>query len=438
MPVELEISLKKEGNDVAAEAMNDSHSFIVCPLRDVHRRLQDAAKMWKNASKSYFSPDEFRVAVQPCIQALRSVTWVLQNNKAKLRDFDDWYVAWQKRMRENAVLRWIVDARNRIEKQGDLQTRSILRVTLSRSWHDEPSMELQLPPIMTTEQIADLAVAQVPDREDEEALLRIERHWVDSELPDHELLDALVKGYSFLHELIGEAHQHLTPPFNLHDCEANSSEVQMLSEHMTDASNPRTIWIKLKDREHAVVTPHFQRTSEEELTAAGERYGKDESVIQNLREAKTFQEECAAWFAMAKQILRTDKYHLPTALLKTEKKMHIVNLKMDDRAEKHIALRHLAQQAARLGAQSVFFINEVWLRPATKVSETHYAVDNNERLEALALHGLSKEGMFVTRTAQFQRTHDDIVFRPDHVNSETFPNILLPFCEIWNIRRTKP
>jgi phosphoglycolate phosphatase len=39
----------------------------MCTFGDVHRRLQDAATLWKHASDSYFSPDDFRLAVQPCI-----------------------------------------------------------------------------------------------------------------------------------------------------------------------------------------------------------------------------------------------------------------------------------------------------------------------------------------------------------------------------------
>lgn len=76
---------------------------MMCPLSDVHQRLEDAARMWKRANESYFSPDDFRVSVQPCIQALRSVTWVLQSNKAKIqvrmqRGFRRRYMLWMRRI----------------------------------------------------------------------------------------------------------------------------------------------------------------------------------------------------------------------------------------------------------------------------------------------------------------------------------------------------
>jgi hypothetical protein len=36
---------------------------MMCSLSDVHQRLEDAARMWKRANESYFSPDDFRVSV---------------------------------------------------------------------------------------------------------------------------------------------------------------------------------------------------------------------------------------------------------------------------------------------------------------------------------------------------------------------------------------
>ena len=59
-----------------------------CVFHPVERRLEDAASLWEKAQDSYFSPDDFRLNLQACIQAFRSVTWVLQKQKAKVQDFD--------------------------------------------------------------------------------------------------------------------------------------------------------------------------------------------------------------------------------------------------------------------------------------------------------------------------------------------------------------
>src|SRR5258708_6216246 len=113
------------------------HDDDKCPLRPVHRRMDDAHRLWHQALTAYFYPEEFRVAIQNCVQTLRTVTWLLQNRKADIPHFTTWYAPWQDRMRADAVLRWLVDARNRIEKQGDLAAHSTVHAAVVASYRDE-------------------------------------------------------------------------------------------------------------------------------------------------------------------------------------------------------------------------------------------------------------------------------------------------------------
>src|SRR6476620_4755237 len=92
-----------------------------CPLATIDRRLNDLHRQWHDAEKVYFDPDAFRVAIQTAIQTLRTVTFILQSNKRLIPDFEAWYSPWQDRMKADPLLRWMVDARNKIEKQGDLE-----------------------------------------------------------------------------------------------------------------------------------------------------------------------------------------------------------------------------------------------------------------------------------------------------------------------------
>jgi hypothetical protein len=40
-------------------------------------------------------------------------------------EFEEWYGAWQEKMRADERMRWLVEARNTVEKQGDLDLHSI-------------------------------------------------------------------------------------------------------------------------------------------------------------------------------------------------------------------------------------------------------------------------------------------------------------------------
>src|ERR1039458_683603 len=96
----------------------------MCPIAPAERRLQDAAAFWKQAYDAYFNPNKFRIGLQAAIQALRSVTFVLQAQKNSIAGFEVWYGPQQEAMRNDPKMRWLVEARNFIEKQGDLSTRS--------------------------------------------------------------------------------------------------------------------------------------------------------------------------------------------------------------------------------------------------------------------------------------------------------------------------
>jgi hypothetical protein len=60
------------------------------------QREEGTVGEWHQATDAYFDSDAFRVAIQSAIQTMRSVTFILQKNKAIIPDFDRWYADWQK------------------------------------------------------------------------------------------------------------------------------------------------------------------------------------------------------------------------------------------------------------------------------------------------------------------------------------------------------
>jgi hypothetical protein len=62
-----------------------------CPLSAVDRRIEDVHQQWHQAERAYFHPEPFRVAIQTAIQTLRTVTFILQNKKRDIPDFEAWY-----------------------------------------------------------------------------------------------------------------------------------------------------------------------------------------------------------------------------------------------------------------------------------------------------------------------------------------------------------
>jgi len=114
-----------------------------CPLVAVDRRLEDVHQQWHQAEEAYFDPEAFRIAVQGAIATLRTVTFVLQNLKHQIPQFEQWYEPWRQRFGADPIMKWMNDARNIIEKQGDLTAHSFIRAEFIASYLDEgPKLEV--------------------------------------------------------------------------------------------------------------------------------------------------------------------------------------------------------------------------------------------------------------------------------------------------------
>jgi hypothetical protein len=193
----------------------DSVEYSRCLIPGTHRRLIEAHVHWHQALAHYQEPEVFRANLNALIQALRNVTFILQSEKHSIVDFDDWYPRWRERLRADDVCRWVVDARNKIVKQGELDTDSTAVVKLV-TWQDDMLLESHVPPGAPSS----LIVRNLPLMEHinnmhvlpgdlKSAAISIERRWVVDDLKDTEILEALAHAYAVLAELVLDAHIHL-------------------------------------------------------------------------------------------------------------------------------------------------------------------------------------------------------------------------------------
>ncbi len=116
-----------------------------CPIPKTHRRLVEAHVLWHQSLEQYHQPESFQANLNATIQALRNVTFILQNEKHTFSQFEDWYKRWQDRMKAHPILRWLKEARNTVAKQGDLETSSTAVVKLV-TWKDDVLVESSVPP----------------------------------------------------------------------------------------------------------------------------------------------------------------------------------------------------------------------------------------------------------------------------------------------------
>lgn len=195
--------------------VEQSTDYSLCPIPKTHRRLTEAHLLWHQTQQHYQEPEGFRANLNALIQALRNVTFILQSEKHSFEDFDGWYKRWQERLKSDPISRWVVDARNTIVKEGELETHSTALLRLV-TWRDELLMQANVPPNMSASLIMrnlplieKINNAHVPPGDLRSASISIERRWVVSELEGRDILEALAQAYALLADVVSDAHFHL-------------------------------------------------------------------------------------------------------------------------------------------------------------------------------------------------------------------------------------
>lgn len=110
--------------------------YECCPLPQTHRRLAEAHLLWHQTLERYHDSDAFRANLNATIEAMRNITFVLQNEKGVIPNFDVWYGKWQTRLSEDAAAKWLRDARTKVVHQGELESQSAAEIRLV-TWRDE-------------------------------------------------------------------------------------------------------------------------------------------------------------------------------------------------------------------------------------------------------------------------------------------------------------
>ena len=126
-----------------------------------------------------------------------------RKQKNSLEGFAAWYPKWQANVVEDRVMTWIVNFRNRVVKEGDLELASSVIVRYQSPNYKRKVIETPSLPQMTTDEIVvSLLEAGIPAI----GLLTVRRVWRDSALPGYELMGALATAWRHCARLVVQAH----------------------------------------------------------------------------------------------------------------------------------------------------------------------------------------------------------------------------------------
>lgn len=372
---------------------------------------------------------------------MRNVTFVLQKTKPQFNNFEGWYGGWREKMGKDSVMTWLISARNVIVKEGDLSTPSKLRISIVETWFAPPYIEIDAPPFTETGDFIKFLAKNNPNNVDLKVrLLRAERRWIDEQLKECELLEALSHVFVVLSDLLLDAHENLYYREDLLKCPWYTHQNPYKGQYvdcMKAQEWDRTIWLDLNTGQ--VLRPAVSPVPVREIIDYEEvkrHYPNLQQHTGQQKKPKDLKEEADILFEHAKTTLITDGFHVSIAIVEyPNSHRNIVALQMLDRTEKHLAIRRLAADIERTGATSIVFIGEAWVSSTEDYRLTPVGVESPTLREALLLIAANAEGETYTRKVffakdkngktslgkEFSVSHDEI-------------NILRPIRKVWNKR----
>jgi hypothetical protein len=415
----------------------DSHPNS-CPLANVDQRLEDVHQQWHQAEAAYFDPDRFRLSIQTVIQTLRTVTWVLQNRKKIIPNFDLWYGGWQERLRADALMRWMIDARNKIQKQGDLEAHSLVRAEIVASYLDEgPRVEVSArlfdAPLALVKSIPNNVLGEHMRAH---GILKIQRRWVENTLPDYELLDAVAIAYGRISHLVRDAHRQLglQQPLttNVETGEkfgegARSGRLPCMIGH----ADLRSFNFSLADGSLVRLEKISKTVDLSEAQTAAKRYAlRPETVFGPV----TTTEEAigANLFRTARTMFLKDGYHRSILFLFRERRpVQILEMRSENQGQKYLIMRDVAHEVTKYGADAVIVISEVWTSPFDPRKPYQRAADSPVREEALLATLATKSGDPIEWVAKICRNGRTLSLGETRVERDGLAFSFAPIYEAW-------
>ncbi|WP_044478130.1 hypothetical protein [Paenibacillus antibioticophila] len=418
-----------------------------CTIPNTHKRLFEAHRLWHQSLENYFDPEGFRVNINATIQALRNLTFALQAEKEKIKDFDSWYPFWQSRMKNDQIMKWLNEARVQIVHQRDLETQSQANV-LIHSYFNLMEYKFTVPPLLPSEIIARRAKilikekVDIPEHQLKECVAVVERRWVAEDLPDWEILDALSYGFNFVKDIVRDAHKQSGNEYfecPLHDS-LHSLTYDDITGHyscMKVSTTFRTQNIVLGNFQERTFETHPVKMTDEMILAAKKRYSPKTFMqlpVNSSPEPFIFADSLNQ---TALQVLKKDKYHQWIQFIRIPGKgWELHSVLPEDKSDKFLIMKELAQYVKETEADCIIDINEAWIsgdldaiKSGTPVSET------KDKEEALWISVITSDGKSRNYTTKFQRGYfGNIKFSETQISEGNPGYYLKPILEVWQDR----
>lgn len=260
-------------------------------------------------------------------------------------------------------MRWLKDARNFVQKEGDLEVHSRARVTLLGGPGEPPQADLDVDPLLTQQEIAQLLAPLFPQAAKSGGLLAVERRWMAATLPEHELLDVLAHGYGVIAEVVADAHKQCGVVMQTFGDEAHEGRTRRRAQLggrlscMVAHAKMRTAYVHLAEE---AVVEWGTRTREMRREDVG-GWEPPQGMLDAARPhipGQHLLDAAEGWVGPAKALVAHVGGHEPMALVfETRDDAPVIcSLNAHDHVTQTLMMEAVADEVARLRAEGVVFI----------------------------------------------------------------------------------
>lgn len=344
-------------------------------------------------------------------------------------------------MKSDPLMRWAVDSRNTIEKEGDLEMYSKLTAKIIASYSD------CIPEAEVTGELFE-SVETMLERVDKRALaeqilehgfIEIDRRWVANSLPDYEILDGLAEIYGTLSLLVDDMHKqtNLPIPFAI-DPSSTKDDIKPASCPqpsrgrelcMVGHNERKAKRFVLKTGEEIAGMSSEEIDKDEAVKAAQDRYGP-KLKIEKL-EDDSFLSVAKGIFAMSKSMFLIDGGLQSVAFIFHQGTMSMHELNPADRTDKYLLAWYLATEVDRCNGDRIMMVGECWNGKHDPENPFAYPSQSANEGESLFLWASSREGENFALNARVFRGSNGIRLDETVVNNDAYPMAFEPIRKIW-------
>jgi hypothetical protein len=392
------------------------------------KRLEDLKTIIINAEKNYFDANLFRLNINNAILMSRTVTFIMQKEKKSKDGLDQWYVDnVQAPLKSDKIMGWLVDSRNIIEKEGDLDVNSSWNAYhLYTYWHKGDALESSSREnlFIDMNSLVKVIREKIPVAIIAESAIAIERRWVANSLPEIELIDAVSYGYETLRKLVIAMDAFAgfeTPPQLVGDESVFSMSQRYrkfikFSDGGSYSFSSQTRPIKIDAEQRAA----FAKISNEIGAPMFDHGDADQPLDESVRALAQY----------AAKLFARDKYHISLCVLLSKgKPIKLMRFDPEDRADKFIFWHELAYCVKLWGIDEVRYIAEAWQR---EMKGSHIPVSDWPIVgETLIVSGARQSGECFEVSHKILRSDDDATLDEQIQEHSELPNFYVPLMKAW-------